>query len=82
MLGSSGDGWCGAGRPAGLLAETGYNMQILLLMQETWVQSLCWEDTLEEDMATSPAFLPRKSHGQRSLVGYSPWGCKEVDTAQ
>ena len=24
-------------------------------------------------------FLPGKSHGQRSLVGYSPWGCKELD---
>ena len=26
----------------------------------------------------SPVFLPGKSHGQRSLVGYSPWGCKRV----
>ena len=25
-------------------------------------------------------FLPGKSIGQRSLVGYSPWGCKESDT--
>ena len=25
-------------------------------------------------------FLPGKPHGQRSLVGYSPWGCKESDT--
>ena len=24
-------------------------------------------------------FLPRKFHGLRSLVGYSPWGCKELD---
>ena len=24
-----------------------------------------------------PVFLPGKSHVQRSLVGYSPWGCKE-----
>ena len=23
-------------------------------------------------------FLPRKSYGQRNLVGYSPWGCKRV----
>ena len=27
-------------------------------------------------------FLPGKSHGQRSLVGYSPWGCKELDTTE
>jgi len=25
----------------------------------------------------TPIFLPGESHGQRSLVGYSPWGCKE-----
>ena len=25
-------------------------------------------------------FLPGESHGQRSLVGYSPWGRKELDT--
>ena len=31
-------------------------------------------------MATSSVFLPGKSHGQRSLVDYSPWGCKESDT--
>ena len=30
----------------------------------------------------TPVFLPRKPHGQRSLVGYSPWGCKESDTTE
>ena len=30
-------------------------------------------------MLPTPVFLPRKSHGQRSLVGYSPWGHKELD---
>ena len=28
----------------------------------------------------NPVFLPGKSHGQRSQAGYSPWGCKELDT--
>ena len=28
---------------------------------------------------TIPVFLPRESRGQRSLVGYSPWGRKELD---
>ena len=32
------------------------------------------EDPLEKEMATTPVFLPGKSHGQRSLAGYSPWG--------
>ena len=30
----------------------------------------------------TPVFLPGKSHGWRSLVGYSPWGCKESDMAE
>ena len=30
----------------------------------------------------NPVFLPGGSHGQRSLVGYSPWGCKELDTTK
>ena len=30
----------------------------------------------------TPVFLPGKSHGQRSLVGYSPWGRKESDTTE
>ena len=37
------------------------------------------EDPLEKEMATPPVFFPGKSHGQSSLVGYSPWGCKEWD---
>ena len=31
---------------------------------------------------TTPVFLPGKSHGQRSLVGYSPWDHKELDTTE
>ena len=30
----------------------------------------------------TPVFLPGKSHGQRSLEGYSPWGCREVDMTE
>ena len=33
-------------------------------------------------MAPTPVFLPGESHGQRSLAGYSPWGCKESDTTE
>ena len=42
-------------------------------MQETQVQSLGQGDPLEQGMATH---LPGKSHGQRSLVGCSPWVAK------
>ena len=44
---------------------------------ETWIRSLgkrAWQPTL--------AFLPGESHGQRSLVGYSPQGCKKSDTTE
>ena len=44
------------------------------------VQSLGREDPLEEERAThTPVFLSGKSHGHRSLAGYSPWGYKESD---
>jgi len=48
-------------------------------VQETRVQSLGWKDPLEKGMAThSSIFFPREFHGQRSLVGCSPWGHKEL----
>ena len=48
-------------------------------MQERWIQSLSGEVPLEKEMQATPIFLPGKSHGQRSLVGYSPGDCKESD---
>ena len=50
-------------------------------MLETQVRSLGWEDPLEKDQPT-PVLLPGKSHGWRSVVGYSPWGHKELDTTE
>ena len=37
---------------------------------------------LEKEMATHSSIVARKFHGQRSLVGYSPWSCKELDTTE
>ena len=48
--------------------------------QETWVWSLGQEDPPEKE--PTPVFLPGKPNGQRSLVGYSPWGRKESDTTE
>ena len=31
---------------------------------------------------SSPVFFPREFHGQRSLLDYSSWGCKESDTTE
>ena len=54
-----------------------HTVKNLAAMQETWVRSLNWEDALP-----TPVFLPGEFQGQRSLVGYSPWGCKESDTTE
>ena len=48
-------------------------------MQETQIWSLGQEDPLEKEMATYSVFLPGKSQEQKSLVGYSPCSCKELD---
>jgi len=48
--------------------------------QETWVQTLGGEDLQEKEMAPPLVFLPGKSHGQRSLLGYRPWGQEESDS--
>ena len=49
-------------------------------MQQTQVRSLGREDPREEGMATHSSTLAWESQGQRSLAGYSPRGCKELDT--
>ena len=48
--------------------------------QEMHAQFLGWKDPLEKEMATHSVFLLGKSHGEKSLVGYSPKGCKESDS--
>ena len=50
-------------------------------MQETQVQSLDQEDPLEKWMTTHSSILG-EFHGQRSLVGYSPWSHKELDITE
>ena len=51
-------------------------------MWETWVRSLGQEDPLEKGMAIHSSTIAWKSYGQRSLVGYSPWGRKESETTE
>ena len=45
---------------------------------DPWVGKIPWSRKWQ----TTPVFLPGKSHGQRSLAGYSPWGHKESDTSE
>ena len=46
------------------------------------VQSLGREDPLEGAWPPTAVFWPRESHGQKTLVGYSPWGRRESDTTE
>ena len=45
---------------------------------DPWVGEIPWRRKWQ----STPVLLPGKSHGQRSLVGYSPWGHKESDTTE
>ena len=45
---------------------------------DPWVRKIPWSRKWQP----TPVFLPEKYHGQRSLVDYSPWGYKELDTTE
>ena len=55
-----------------VLAQQVKNPPAVQEMQETQVQSLGQEDSLEKEMASRSSILTEKSHVQKSLVGYSP----------
>ena len=44
----------------------------------SWVRKIPWKRAWHP----TPVFFPRESHGQKSLAGYSPWGCKELDMTE
>ena len=45
---------------------------------DPWVSKMSWRRAWQP----TPVFLPGESRGQRGLEGYSPWGCKELDTTE
>ena len=45
---------------------------------DSWVGKIPWRRAREP----TPVFLPGESHGQRSLAGYHPKGCKESDVTE
>ena len=63
-------------------SQVAWWLRIHLPMQEIQVQSLVGKIPWRRKWQLTPEFLPGKSHGQRSLVGYSPWGHKELNTAK
>ena len=50
--------------------------------QEMGLQALGWEIPWGRAWQSTPVFLPRESHGLRSLVGYSPQALEELDTTE
>ena len=61
------------------MAQWVKNLLAMQEIQDMWIRSLGREDPVEEEMAIHSSILPEKSHGQRSLVGYSPKGCKKLN---
>ena len=43
-----------------------------------WVRKILWRRKWQP----TPVFWPEEFHGQRTLAGYSPWGCKELDVTE
>jgi len=60
-----------------LVAQT---VNSLPAIQESQVQSWVGKIPWRREWLPTPVFLPGEFHGQKSLVGYCPWGCKESDT--
>ena len=54
----------------------------LPVVQETQIQTLGREDPWRWEWQLTPVFSTEEFHGQRSLAGYSPWSCKELDMTE
>ena len=68
--------WVGV--PYGLpwwLSRQRFHLQCRKHGFNAWVRKIPWRRKRQP----TPVFLPGESHGQRRLVGYSPWGCRESD---
>ena len=59
------------------------NLPIVQELQETWARSLGWEDSPRGGHGNPLHYSCLENpHGQRSLMGYSPWGRKESDMTE
>ena len=69
----------------GVLSQSSLVTQMVKSLPAMWeiqIRSLGWEDPLGILWEPTLVFLPGESHGQRSLAGYSPRGCKESDMTE
>ena len=60
------------------MAQTVKNLQCGRARFDPWVRKIPWKRKWQP----TPVLLPERPHGWRSLVGYSPWGRKELDMAE
>ena len=63
---------------ASLVAQTVKNLPATQETFDPWVGKTSWR----REKQPTPVLLPGKSHGQRSLAGYSLWGYKQSDTTE
>ena len=52
--------------------------EIMTHLNTYWVRKILWR----RQWLPTPVFLPEDSHGQRSLMGYSPWGGKKSNMTE
>ena len=64
------------------MAQQVKNLPAVQETQERWVQSWVKKISWRRKWQPTPVFLPGKFHGQRSLVGYSPRGPKELNMTE
>ena len=60
------------------ICSAGDPLQCRRLRFEPWVGKIPWRRAWQ----LTPVFLLGKFHGEKNLVGYSPWGRKELDTTE
>ena len=65
-----------------LIAEEGFLISPCYFLELCIKMDISFLFSWRRKWQPTPVFLPGESHGQRSLVGYSPWGRKESDTTE
>ena len=71
--------WLFIVKPAAVVAQKVKNLPAFRSPRfDPWVGKIPWRRKWQ----STPIWLPGKSHEQRSLVGYSPWGLKELNTTE
>ena len=74
--------WWGTGKSDMLQFMGSWRVGHYLKTKQTARNLQCYSSLWRRQWQPTPVFLPGEFCGQRSLAGYSPWGCKESDTTE